>query len=329
MPARALLLAFSLALAACPADPTTAAPSLDVAAETDVSAFTDTSAEPDADAAAADVPPETSEVGPSANTSIRFFGNGGTYDDRVLIRLDDPTLPADPSPAVDLGATDFTIEFWMKARAEDNPNVITSCGPGIGWVESNIIIDRDRHSQAPTFGIGLSSSALLFAVCDAAYDCHTLCGSTSVLDNQWHHVAVQRSLSGTMTILVDGITDVTLDSGLSGDISYPDDGVPQNVCPGGLCDYSDPFLALGAEKHGYGGISYNGHLDELRLSTALRYGATYPVPTPPLAVDGDTVGMFRFGDGPGDQVTNAAGGVHGAFMFGGDPAGPIYVDDSP
>jgi hypothetical protein len=62
-------------------------------------------------------------VGRAGDFALRFFGHGVDAPDldRVKIRIDDPALPADPGPPVDVGAQDFTIEFWIKAQAADNP----------------------------------------------------------------------------------------------------------------------------------------------------------------------------------------------------------------
>ena len=45
--------------------------------------------------------------------SLRFFGNGSNDIDRVKIPIDDPAT-ALPGPPIDVGAADFTIEWWMK-----------------------------------------------------------------------------------------------------------------------------------------------------------------------------------------------------------------------
>lgn len=263
--------------------------------------------------------------------SLRFFGNGGLDDDRVKIRIDDP-MNSLPGPPVDVGATDFTIEFWMKANASDNPNPALSCGNDNSWVGSNIIIDRDRHNQPLSFGIGIAGGVLVFAV-NGEFGDRTLCGQTMVLDDGWHHVAMVRRISdGFMWILLDGEVDAS-DDGPDGDISYPDDGVPLNVCPGGLCDYSDPFLVFGAEKHGYSDISYNGLLDEVRISTSLRYTGSYSVPGGPFATDGDTVGLYHFDEGQGSSAADSSGAPggpsDGTLNVGGTPEGPQWTADHP
>ena len=46
-----------------------------------------------------------------------------------------------------------------------------------------------------------------------------------------------------MAIYVDGVLDASAASGPTGDVSYPDDGVPLSNC-GGPCTNSDPFIVI-------------------------------------------------------------------------------------
>ncbi|MFN0250994.1 MAG: LamG-like jellyroll fold domain-containing protein [Kofleriaceae bacterium] len=265
--------------------------------------------------ASVDAAPCTSACG-----SIQFFGRGHTFGDRVRWRLDDPATTT-PGPTLDVGAGDFTLEWWMRGTAAANPNSIM-CGNGIGWTSSNIILDRDRHSQSPAFGAGVHSASLVWAVVGAAGDSTSMCGDTIVADGQWHHVAVDRRRSdGRMRIFVDGVLDASAD-GPDGDVSYPDNGQPTSLCPMGLCDYSDPFLVLGAEKHGYPDISFAGFIDELRVSRVLRYDATFTPRTTPFDPDADTVGLYHF-DG---SATDATGALDGEVVLGG--GGPTWSGET-
>ena len=273
--------------------------------------------------------------GTGSGYSLRFFGNGGWFDDRVLIRLDDPATTT-AGPPVDVGATDFTIEFWMKATAANNPNPAINCGENINWIMGNIIVDRDIIGQWPKFGLSIGNGRLAWGVTGPVGFSRTICGTANVLANQWVHVAVQRKRSdGTMWILVGGTVDARA-VGPAGDVSYPDNTIPMSGCPGGPCTYSDPFLSIGAEKHGFGAISYSGFVDELRISTTLRYGQpnvgqSYTVPTAPFSNDSNTVGLYHMDDGSGNVVSDSSGpgGVDGIRKFGGSPAGPVWTNDSP
>jgi hypothetical protein len=269
----------------------------------------------------------------AAATSLRFHGTGAGDVDRVKIRIDDPATGV-PGPPADVGAADFTLEFWMKATAAENPAPGVACGDNLAWIYGHIVFDRDRYNQDRKFGVSLARGRLVFGVSGDATGDATVCGAAPVLDGQWHHVAVQRRRAdGWLWIFVDGALDGQ-GPGPGGDVSYPDAGVPGDFC-GGPCTNSDPFLVIGAEKHDAGPAypSYRGYLDEVRLSRTLRYAAPFARPTQPFAPDADTVALYHLDEGAGDLVADAAGAPggpsHGVRHFGGAPAGPEWSTDTP
>ncbi len=69
-----------------------------------------------------------------AGTSLRFHGNGVSDIDRVKIQIDEPPPDSTPGPPADIGAEDFTLEFWMKARASENTAGAQSCRFNINWI---------------------------------------------------------------------------------------------------------------------------------------------------------------------------------------------------
>lgn len=273
----------------------------------------------------------------TGNYSLRFFGNGINDIDRVKIQIDDPAN-TNPGPPADVGATDFTIEFWMKARGSDNTASAVSCGVNINWIYGNIVFDRDRYNQDRKFGISVADGKLVFGVSGNGTGDRTICGTANVLDEQWHYVAVERRRSdGWIWLYVDGLLQAQAD-GPDGDISYPDDGVPGNFC-GGPCVNSDPYLVIGAEKHDAGPTfpSYNGWIDEIRLSNMLRYSSNFTRPSQPFTTDSNTVALYHLDGGPGNctgtviDTSGASGGPsNGLCKYGGLPnAGPVYSTDNP
>ena len=270
--------------------------------------------------------------------SLRFRGHGGSPGDDFVFpdRVKIDTLPP---AAVNVGAGDFTIEFFLRASAADNPNGGFACGFGIDWVNSNIFIDRDRFGQPRKIGVGLLDGAIAFGASDDFVD-YTLCGSIVVADDGWHHVAVERRASdGRLRIWVDGVLDREgpLAGGPTGDMRYPVGAVPASLCSpdGGAgadpCTNSDPFLVFGAEKHGFPGINYDGFLDEVRLSNTLRYTGAFAPPTAPFVSDTDTAALYHFDEGSGSLTADASGGgATGTIFFGGAaPAGPEWSAESP
>jgi hypothetical protein len=263
----------------------------------------------------------------SAN-SLRFFGNGVDDIDRAKIQVDDPATTS-PGPPADIGASTFTIEFWIKGALADNRGTVR-CGSTYGWIEGNTVIDRDRYDQPRSFGIALGNGRVAFGTNVGNWST-TLCGTRNVLDGAWHHIAVVRERdSGVMRIFVDGQPDGTA-NGAPGDISYPDNGVPGNYC-GGSCAFSDPYLVIGAEKHDAGNVrypSFRGLLDELRLSTVARYSGNFVVPTVPFVADAATAALYHLDESAGTTVRDAVGTSPGFLRVGGNPVGPVWSSDSP
>jgi hypothetical protein len=209
-----------------------------------------------------------------------------------------------------------------------------SCGSNINWIFGNIVVDRDRFNQDRKFGLSIASGRIVFGVSGNGTGDETICGTTSVLDGQWHHVAVQRRRAdGRLWLFVDGAPQAEAD-GPDGDVSYPDAGVPGSFC-GGPCTNSDPFLVIAAEKHDAGPAypSYAGWLDEVRLSTVLRYAGPFTRPSQPFASDVATAALYHFDEGTGNVVGDASGAAggpsHGVRRFGGAPAGPEWSTDTP
>jgi hypothetical protein len=240
-------------------------------------------------------------------SAIQFSGGGPATPglDRVMIRVDPPT-------AADLGATNFTIELWMRATAADNPGGTAACDqPGYSWISGRTLIDRDRWpgvgSDGRDYGVSvLANGRLAFGVHNGT-TAYTLCSNltVNVLDGAWHHVAVQRATTGVMQIWVDGSLRGQV-TGPAGNVSYPDAAPTKRPA-------SDPFLVIGAEKYDIG-QAYRGLVDEVRLSTTLRYSASFIRPVAPFVPDAATAALYHF-DGPiaacPATIGDAAGKVNG------------------
>ncbi|NTV31579.1 prepilin-type N-terminal cleavage/methylation domain-containing protein [candidate division WWE3 bacterium] len=252
------------------------------------------------------------------NYSLRFYGNGENDIDRVKIRIDGPSSPAD------IGSTDTTIEFWMKAVLTDNG--MASCSQdNDSWIYGNVILDRDTYGQGDVgdYGISLMNGRIAYGVAKGTSGV-TLCGSRMIADNSWHHVAVtRRYTNGLLQLYVDGQMDAEA-TGPTGDIRYTN---------GRNSSYpnSDPFLVIGAEKHDAGASypSYAGFLDDIRLSKTRRYTGSFTRPNTALANDGNTIALYRFNEGNGSAIIDEKGTSPGTLQFGGNPAGPLWSTDQP
>src|SRR5215472_4645465 len=93
--------------------------------------------------------------------SLHFFGTGSGDVDRVKIRIDDPATSL-PGPPADVGATDFSVEFWIMAAAVDNTAPAVICGANANWVNGNVVLDRDRFGQPRSFGVSIAGGKIVF-----------------------------------------------------------------------------------------------------------------------------------------------------------------------
>ena len=253
----------------------------------------------------------------ATNYSLRFYGTGSGGIDRVQIPLLDPSGISRPVnigniAAAGVGAGDFTIEFWIKGSTLDNPSA--PCTPGQTgnhyWSNGAVIIDRDVRSGADfgAYGAALFGGRVAFGVSRGSGG-QTLCGVQNVLDGNWHHVALTRQFnSGAMKIFVDGAVDsATMDTSAGGDVSYN----PAHPNP----DANDAFLVLGAEKYDVG-LAFNGFLDELRISTNLRYLSTFTPPTAEFSADTATAALYHFDEPSGTAVLDSStGGASPGFLL--------------
>ena len=245
-------------------------------------------------------------------TSIRFHGTGTGYNDRVEI----PVQNNGQGNKLNIGATDFTIEFWMKV-----PIGVTNTpvGGGNGWIWGNIILDRDIYGEHDNdFGLSLFNGNLRFGTGPNPDDSTIETSGVNVADGLWHHVAIVRVAStGQVRIYVDG-TQRASGNLQAGDISYS--GSPSGYINGSCNENKDPYLVLGAEKHDYfwcaendptkaKNNAYNGLLDDLRISDIARYNSNFTRPTLPHPIDNHTVAMYRFDDDTAnDSASNPVNG---------------------
>ncbi len=224
----------------------------------------------------------------------------------------------------------------MKALPGENPAATPACGADESWRRGNVLMDRDRFNQNGDFGVSLGGGRLAFGVTGADGSQRTLCGTASLADGLWHHAVVQRRVSdGWMSIYIDGALDAEAD-GPNGNIAYPDDATPLNLCGSGgtsACA-NDPYLVFGAEKHDqlrstY--LSFHGWLDEIRLSTVLRYASSFTRPASRFATDASTVGLWHFDEGYGNVIRDDSvpnGPSLGDRNYGGVTNGPEWTDDT-
>jgi hypothetical protein len=258
---------------------------------------------------------------PQLGYSLRFAGSTSADVDRVKI-------PIDPNVSADVGR-DFTVEFWLKS--DPGANSSSTCQAGNdGWTYGNVVLDRDVSGDGDLgeYGVSVSGGRVAFGLARAGR-AQTLCGLIDVADGRWHHVALtRRANDGQMRIYVDG-TESAQGIGPLGDISYRDGrptGSPQ-----------DPFLIVGAAKREANDAmqGFSGLIDELRVSSRVRYNAPFDRPAAAFTSDADTTLLLHFDEGPAgpcaSSVMDTSGrATHGQCRYGGNGTpGPVYTVDVP
>jgi hypothetical protein len=257
--------------------------------------------------------------------SVRLFGTGGgTQRDRIKVRID-PATPAD------VGASDFTVELWMRGTLGGNVRPTAGYRPdgqaesaNVDWIYGNILVDRDLYGGGPDWGVSVhrdgpadDRGVLRFGTEGGNGAAHTLQGRIHVLDGAWHHVALVREReTGVKRIYVDGELDVASAAGAStADLSYPDGR--NSAYPD-----SDPFLVFGAEKHGDEGTSaypsFAGWIDEIRVWHVARTQAAIAAART-QALAGNTAGLalyLRLEEGTGQNLADATAAGSGV-LYGG------------
>ena len=196
-----------------------------------------------------------------------------------------------------VGDTDFTVELWMKTTPADRTGN-AGCAGGQTIARSgalqlsvfNPLFDPYFIGVYDAWGIGITTtgeiwfeiddglSSVTAGVNTAVRGCTTF-GDGRVQDGAWHHLALERVVSsGLATLYVDGRPAGTL-AGPAG---------PFSIAP-----TERRFLSVGSFSIP-GHSSFMGQVDELRLSSTLRYGGSFTRPGAAFSPDAHTRGLWHF-----------------------------------
>ncbi len=205
-----------------------------------------------------------SPFAPTAAYSAATIGGSGYFDGNGDYLL----APANSN--LELGSSDFTIEFWWYTTVSSR-QALYHGSFGTDWS-----IGIDCTSQK--MGIWASSNGTSWNLVNADGGGNGV-GTITVPVNQWNHIAYVRS-GTTWMLYVNGVRDLNL-TGISGSI----------------VNRSSSQKAIGAWwSAGVSPGPTTGYIQDFRIlkGTALYTGATYTVPTSPLTAITNTQLLLNF-----------------------------------
>ena len=212
-----------------------------------------------------------SPVARAAGYAIAFGGTGSGDVDRVKIRIDDPAT-VQPGPPVDVGAADFTIEFWIKAQAADNTAPAVTCGANVAGstaTSSSTATASTRTASSASRSPAAASCSACPATAPATARSAARRTSSTTMAPRRRAAAAQRRLPVDLRRRRARRAGA---DGPDGDVSYPDDGVPgTSAAARAPTATRSSCSARRSTTPAPAFPSYRGLLDEMRISSALRY----------------------------------------------------------
>ncbi len=231
------------------------------------------------DARASDAgPSDTGTTGSLDHFSVEFMSRGLNIDgeDEIRLTCDDAVSGVEGHQPCDVGAGSFTYEVWLFGDAVSNANVsglpVDVDRNTYDWIDGNIFLDRDVFGgscDGRDFGASIIDERVSFGIGGLPGGGPlTIYGSTRVVNTppMWHHVALvydDAAPGNQLRIHVDGILDHRSSTAISdGNRSIPDVGCTAGSASSALRQVD---LAIGTEKHGFSGISFEGRVGRIRI----------------------------------------------------------------
>lgn len=97
----------------------------------------------------------------------------------------------------------------------------------------------------------------------------------------------------------------------------------KNIVTSGNVDQSSAALTIGTAQAS--GDFFNGNIDEVRVSSIVRYTGNFIIPTAPFSSDINTKGLWHFDEGSGTTTADVSGNNNNGSLLG----GPVWSTDTP
>jgi hypothetical protein len=129
-------------------------------------------------------------------------------------------------------------------------------------------------------------------------------------DRDGHAVFTVGDGPGTSTVdsVMDGVLHHLAGTWDGATVSLYVDGVRQAFADGAPTEAASSTLRLGCDG---AANAYEGLLDEVRLSSTVRYGDDFARPTGPFDLDDDAIALFHLDEGVDDRTFDEANGLIG------------------
>jgi len=173
------------------------------------------------------------------STAQSKFGGSSMYFDGTGDYLD-----VSPSGFSSFGTGNFTVEFWMRTAGSSFNIINPATATGTGYWALLVVTGSGGFRWNDAYNITNLWTQT----------------ATSVLDNNWHHIAVVRNGTG------------------SGNVNIYFDGVAQGTAKTDSTNYNGASTAW---RIGSGNVgAFNGYIQDLRITPGIaRYTANFTAPT--------------------------------------------------
>jgi len=189
--------------------------------------------------------------------------------------------------AVTFGTADFTWEFWFRTVNKPTsgngrfPVLLKNNGASTFTNGNNWIGIYDRHATINNTKLSVFNPTFFTSNSVAL-----LTSTSNVSSNVWYHVAVVRE-NGTFKLFFDGNLEATRTANINIDTA------------GGTTTFRDFRIGMGDSSTDN---SYNGFIDELRISSIARYSANFTPQTAAFSNDSTTL-LLMHADGANASTT--------------------------
>jgi len=190
-----------------------------------------------------------------------------------------------------LAETDFTVEAWVRRGGIEGAQHTVAYKRGTGFADGwGLYIDIDESINGH------------FAWVQSRGDDPSLDATSTQVAGTWAHVAYTYAWDGNAG---------------EGTGSFWVNGLPagSGILPSPSATATAP-LNIGRDG-GFDAHYLNGNIDDVRISSIVRYDGVFDPGAEPILADGDTVALWRFEEGEGTLAADSSGNGHDGTVFEG------------